>query len=200
MRQDYTYIEIKVRARSGAIISSRAVSRDLATGTGSIPVSAARSRMTMIGAAEDSVSLKAASPVSGVVRALAALLDSWSDLPAGPSPSRSSKVATVLSRRSKLEDEISILFCFLRILDFSGKQSHTVHLCRDWVAPIPLQALHFAPASNFDQVVHIACMVCLVLRAHSTESSAFCMRRTLERRGLGRGAWPTKLVTQWKQY
>jgi hypothetical protein len=84
--------------------SSSTDPRDLVSGDGSRPGSVARSRMTMIGAAEDSVSLKAAgvgSPASELVSALAGVFESLPML-AGPSPSLSRRVATVLSRRSSL--------------------------------------------------------------------------------------------------
>lgn len=99
-----SYIEISVRARSGSINSSSVDPKDLVSGNGLTPGSVAKSRMTMIGAAEGSVSLNAAgvgSPVSGVVSALAGVFDSFPML-GGPSPSLSRRVATVFSRRSNL--------------------------------------------------------------------------------------------------
>lgn len=96
-----TYIAMRVKARSGAMRSSSIVPSDLVSGEDLTPESVAKSRMTMIGAAEDSVSCRVWSPGSGVVSALAGLLETWSAL-FGVSPSLSSKVATVLSRRSSL--------------------------------------------------------------------------------------------------
>lgn len=98
------YIEIRVRARSGAMRSSRVAPKDFVSGDGLIPESVAKSRMTMIGAAEVSVSLNGpggGSPASEVVSALAGVFDSFPTL-GGPSPSLSNSVATVLSRRSSL--------------------------------------------------------------------------------------------------
>lgn len=100
-----SYIEMRVRARSGVIRSSRTAPRDLVSGDGLTPESVAKSRMTIIGAAEVSVSLNGpgggGSPASEVVSALAGVFDSFPTL-GGPSPSLSKRVATVLSRRSSL--------------------------------------------------------------------------------------------------
>lgn len=99
-----SYMEMRVRARSGVIRSSRTAPRDLVSGDGRTPESVAKSRMTIIGAAEVSVSLNGpggGSPASEVVSALAGVFDSFPTL-GGPSPSLSKRVATVLSRRSSL--------------------------------------------------------------------------------------------------
>lgn len=93
----------------------------------------------MIGAAEDSVSLYGASPASGVVSALSPL-DSWSSGPAGPSPRRSRRAASVFSTRSKLYQNVNE---FIHVLEGQKEYIHTAHLYlnEEYLRRHPLLAL-----------------------------------------------------------
>lgn len=143
----------------------------------------------MIGAAEDSVSLYGASPASGVVSALLPL-DSWSSGPAGPSPRRSRRAASVFSTRSKLFQDVNNFNPV--VLDVGQKDDdvHTAHLClnEEWLLLHPPVALKLVLRSIFGEVFRIANMLSLERWAHNIGFSAFCTKRRLGRPGLGPAA------------
>jgi hypothetical protein len=81
-------------------------------------------------------------------------------------------------------------------LEGYDKQNHTEHLYQEQEALVPPRSLPSEPASISDEAFHIADRLYQVLRAHSSEFFASCMRRTLERRGLDLAALWTRQEPQ----